>query len=374
VREAALKGCSSAGGRIAACLALAVLAAGPARAQYEDEPLPSWYAGPFLGFAFADADRNATDAVNLHLVAGRVIHDAFSVELSLFATKFGSDAAGGADADLLGAGVDLALGLPARGHPVFLLGAGAAQHDIGGEGRTQAFGTVGLGYYLPVGFGSELWRVEARYHLLLGEHPALPDEDLVEDVRLNLGVLFTFGGEDPAPLPERRPEPPPESRIVAPAPPPAAPLALADADGDGVADVDDACPDTTPGTAVDARGCVKPERVVIRSAYFGSNSSSPTAKVYEVLRQVADAMQADPRMRLEVEGHSDVSGRTGRNLALSQQRAEVVRRLLIGFGVAPERLTARGYGESRPVNDNDTLEKRAYNRRVEFRRLDAGAP
>jgi OOP family OmpA-OmpF porin len=59
---------------------------------------------------------------------------------------------------------------------------------------------------------------------------------------------------------------------------------------------------------------------------------------------------------------------------MSQQRAEVVRRLLIGFGVAPERLTARGYGESRPVNDNDTLEKRAYNRRVEFRRLDAGAP
>jgi outer membrane protein OmpA-like peptidoglycan-associated protein len=155
---------------------------------------------------------------------------------------------------------------------------------------------------------------------------------------------------------------------------PRMPESLRDLERALVHDVDDACPDTTPGTAVDARGCVKPERVVIRSAYFGSNSSSPTAKVYEVLRQVADAMQADPRMRLEVEGHSDVSGRTGRNLALSQRRAEVVRRLLIGFGVAPERLTARGYGESRPVNDNDTLEKRAYNRRVEFRRLDAGAP
>jgi OOP family OmpA-OmpF porin len=373
VREAALKGWSGAGGRIAACLALTVLAAGPARAQYDDEPLPRWYAGPFAGFALADADRNAKDGMNLHLVAGRVIYDAFSVELNAFATQFDGELAGGPDTDLLGAGLDLALGLPARGSPVFLLGAGAVQHDVGGESKTQTFGDLGLGYYLPVGFDRELWRIEARYHLLMGERPALPGEDLVEDVRLSLGVLFTFGGEDPAPQPERRPpepqaQPGPESRFVAPAP------ALTDADGDGVADADDACPETTQGTAVDARGCVEPEQVVIRSAYFGSNSSSPTARVYEVLREVAAAMQADPRMRLEVEGHSDMSGPAAKNLPLSQQRAEAVRQLLVEFGVAPGRLVARGYGESRPVNDNKTLEQRAYNRRVQFRRLDPGAP
>ena len=352
---------------------------GPALAQYDDEPLPVWYAGPFVGYTFADGDRGARDGANLHLVAGRVLYDAFAIEVNAFATQLDSDVAGGPDADLTGAGADLALGLPSAGHPVFLLGAGAVQHDIGGEKKTQAFGDLGLGVYLPFSIAGELWRLEARYHLLLGEHPALPGENLVEDVRVNLGVLFAFGREEIAPEPaESMPPPPAEPPPAAPEPAPAAveppvtPAAPADldADDDGVADAADACPDTTPGTRVDAKGCVIPEEVVLRSAYFGSSSSNLTAIAYTVLRDVAAAMKADPRMRLEVEGHSDMSGPAVKNLPLSQERAEVVRAFLVELGVDPDRLVARGYGETRPVNDNKTLEKRAYNRRVQFRRLE----
>jgi outer membrane protein OmpA-like peptidoglycan-associated protein len=75
-------------------------------------------------------------------------------------------------------------------------------------------------------------------------------------------------------------------------------------------------------------------------------------------------------MRLEIEGHTDMSGPAAKNLPLSQQRADIVKAYLVELGVDPARLVAQGYGETRPVNDNKTLEKRAYNRRVQFRRLD----
>lgn len=378
-------GGSRAGRGVGACFALSVLTAGPALAQYDDEPLPTWYAGPLAGYAFADGDRGTRDGVNLQLVFGRVIHDALAVELNVFATPLDGDVTGAADTDLLGAGVNLALGLPAPGYPVFLIGVGAVQADIGGESKTQTFGELGVGTYLPFSLGGELWRLEARYQLVTGEHPALPGEDLVEDVRVNLGALFTFGGEEAAPAPaeslppppEPQPEPPPEPQPEAPppvaepavpmVPPPAADL---DADDDGVADADDACPGTAAGASVDAKGCVKPEEVVLRAAYFGSSSATLTATAYTVLRDVAAAMKADPRLRLEIEGHTDMSGPADKNLPLSQERADIVRACLIELGVDPDRLVARGYGESRPVNDNKTLEKRAYNRRVQFRRLE----
>jgi OOP family OmpA-OmpF porin len=359
---------------LAACVALSLLATGPALAQYEDDPLPTWYAGPMAGYAFADTDRGAKDGINLHLVAGRVFREGVALELNLFGTQFDADTAGGPDTDVTGAGLDLALGLPAGGYPVFLLGAGAAQQDIGGQSKALTFGNLGLGLYLPFSFGGELWRLEARYHVLMGEHPSLPDEDPVEDVRVNFGVLFAFGREEapvesvpPPPEPQPEPAPPAEEEPLI-APP------RVDADGDGVVDADDACPGTSAGAKVDARGCVEPENVVIRSAYFGSSSASLTARGYELLHDVAAALRADPSMRLEVEGHSDMSGPAVKNLPLSQQRADVARAVLIELGIAPERLVAKGYGESRPVNDNKTLEKRAFNRRVQFRRLDRAAP
>jgi outer membrane protein OmpA-like peptidoglycan-associated protein len=108
-----------------------------------------------------------------------------------------------------------------------------------------------------------------------------------------------------------------------------------------------------------------------RTAYFGSSSPSLTGDTYLLLRELAAEMQADPRMSVEVEGHSDMSGPAVKNLPLSQQRADAARDFLLSLGIAPERVVAKGYGESRPVNDNKTLERRAWNRRVQFRRLDA---
>jgi outer membrane protein OmpA-like peptidoglycan-associated protein len=69
---------------------------------------------------------------------------------------------------------------------------------------------------------------------------------------------------------------------------------------------------------------------------------------------------------IEVAGHTDSMGSDAYNMKLSQQRAGAVRNFLISKGVAADRLTAKGYGESQPVADNATEEGRFKNRRVEL--------
>jgi OOP family OmpA-OmpF porin len=71
--------------------------------------------------------------------------------------------------------------------------------------------------------------------------------------------------------------------------------------------------------------------------------------------------------KLRVEGHTDSQGKDAANMTLSQKRSEAVRAYLIKQGVEPERLEARGFGETVPVADNKTANGRAENRRVEFR-------
>ena len=67
-----------------------------------------------------------------------------------------------------------------------------------------------------------------------------------------------------------------------------------------------------------------------------------------------------------VEGHTDSQGSASSNQDLSQRRAEAVRDYLVSRGIAGDRLTAQGFGPSRPIADNGTAEGRANNRRVEI--------
>lgn len=71
-------------------------------------------------------------------------------------------------------------------------------------------------------------------------------------------------------------------------------------------------------------------------------------------------------VKVEIAGHTDSRGRDSVNLKLSQSRAEAVRNYLIAKGISAERLTAKGYGEARPVADNKTEAGRYKNRRVEL--------
>ncbi len=106
------------------------------------------------------------------------------------------------------------------------------------------------------------------------------------------------------------------------------------------------------------------DTVTLRNIHFLTAS----AELYEAskaeLDRLAEALQRHPRLRLEVGGHTDAVGKDEDNLVLSERRAKAVYDYLVLRGVDPDRLTYRGYGETRPIATNDTPEGRAQNRRT----------
>jgi outer membrane protein OmpA-like peptidoglycan-associated protein len=108
---------------------------------------------------------------------------------------------------------------------------------------------------------------------------------------------------------------------------------------------------------------------------FTSGKSDLLPSAQAKLNDVATALtQQDPDSTMVVEGHTDSQGGEAFNQQLSQQRAEAVRNYLVSRGVAADRITAQGFGLSRPIADNNTAEGRANNRRVEIVVKPKGAP
>ena len=97
---------------------------------------------------------------------------------------------------------------------------------------------------------------------------------------------------------------------------------------------------------------------------FDVGRSSIKSQSMAALDKVAVVLEKFPNIRLEVQGHTDSDGDAGANLRLSQERADAVRSYLISHGVSPERVTAVGYGETRPIAPNTTAHGKALNRRV----------
>lgn len=108
-------------------------------------------------------------------------------------------------------------------------------------------------------------------------------------------------------------------------------------------------------------------RFVTHGIQFDVNSDRLRAESAPVLKIIAEALAAQPALKLRIEGHTDSSGDAAKNLDLSKRRAESVRNALAQqFKVAAERLTADGLGQTKPLADNATSQGRAQNRRVEF--------
>lgn len=181
-----------------------------------------------------------------------------------------------------------------------------------------------------------------------------------------VGFQFSFGpGKAPPPPPAPLPAPPPPAAATpAPPPPPVTPAAPLDSDHDGVPDSVDRCPNTPPGVAVDQFGCPQQGSITLEGVNFATNSDQLTEDSRPILDTVADGLRKHPRLRVEVQGHTDSTGAPKYNLSLSQRRAESVRDYLVSRQVPAQQLVAKGYGQTQPVASNTTKEGKARNRRV----------
>ncbi|HSC68070.1 MAG TPA: OmpA family protein [Cellvibrio sp.] len=172
------------------------------------------------------------------------------------------------------------------------------------------------------------------------------------DLAVTAGLALAFGKESkPAPAPAPIPVP-----------------VDVDSDGDGVLDSKDQCPNTVKGLKVDDVGCPvvleKTLEINLEILFDTAKTEIKDEYLWQV-QKLADALTQYQNTVVLVQGHTDSQGSDALNQKLSQGRADSVKAALITkFGIAPDRVTAKGYGESQPIADNNTAEGRAKNRRV----------
>ncbi|MCP4414110.1 MAG: OmpA family protein [Gammaproteobacteria bacterium] len=234
------------------------------------------------------------------------------------------------------------------------------------SGETQA--VIGLGVKVKMS-DRTFWRLEGNYHSNEGENSILA----------LLG--YEFGGTKPA--------------VVKPK----------DSDGDGVMDNTDACPRTPAGDTVDDIGCTSkvvvtendsdndgvidkldkcpntPANALVNSdgcqkelsktvsvhlkINFDTNKDTVKAEYYSEVERVANFMTQYASTSVVIEGHSDSIGKATYNEKLSSRRAKSVANLLIGkYAITAGRVASQGFGETKPITDNNTAEGRSKNRRV----------
>lgn len=114
---------------------------------------------------------------------------------------------------------------------------------------------------------------------------------------------------------------------------------------------------------------VKGQVITLRGIYFDTGKATIRHESYPVLDDALRVLQANPNVIVEIAGHTDSVGSDAYNMRLSDARANSVRTYLISRGIPPNRLIARGYGESMPIASNTTRNGRQMNRRIEFRVL-----
>ncbi|MEJ5284332.1 MAG: OmpA family protein [Brevinematales bacterium] len=108
------------------------------------------------------------------------------------------------------------------------------------------------------------------------------------------------------------------------------------------------------------------ESIIVPNIYFEFNQAYLRRESLSTLDKIVEKLKKNPKIKLEIQGHTDNIGSKEYNQKLSEKRANVVMEYLIKNGISPERLRAKGFGETKPIAPNSTEEGRSKNRRTEF--------
>jgi outer membrane protein OmpA-like peptidoglycan-associated protein len=160
-----------------------------------------------------------------------------------------------------------------------------------------------------------------------------------------------------------------------------------DTDGDGISDALEVKNGTNP---LDANDPPKPEpkkevelpkpeppkpvaiqaevgkAIVLEGVVFKSGKAEISPESEQILSNAKKTLEDNLDLTVEIRGYTDNVGNAKKNLKLSKSRAESVKAWLVNAGIAPGRITAKGYGDKNPIGDNKTAEGRQMNRRIEF--------
>ena len=343
------------------------------------EETGKWYLNPAIGYQVFDSSRDLEETVTALLGVEKVISPDWGVEFRLnYAEPDNYRDIPARDAEVSAASLDLLRYFGGEGskftpYAAFGVGHADVNYETGAtDDGTRLNAGAGIRYAL-----SSHWslRGDLRYIYVTDHH--------TRDGLASIGLSYGFGGSEPEPVmapadddgdgvpndTDRCPSTPAGVSVNAYG------CAL-DSDGDGVPNYLDKCPNTPAGRKVDANGCEivadAPGSLKVEINFaFDSDVIRPEYR--DELSAVADFLKKAPNVGAVIEGHADSTGESTYNQNLSERRANAVRNALIkDHGIPANRLTAVGYGETRPVASNDTAAGRKANRRVITVRADGG--
>lgn len=377
-----------------------------ATAWAADKTDTRFYVTPMASYGFFDDDvsnqPNPTpdvkvapdDDMGFTIAVGKVLNKYFNAELFYYNFSGLQDKnIQGAETESEGFGI-AGMYFPFRHFiPVYALaGFGSGDFTFSGygapDGKADAdYFDIGVGIVLPIpyidfGYGMRL-RAEYRLRNLDVELLNARDVEFNNGIA-SLGLVIPIGAPPAPPEPEPAPAPAPtdsdndgvmDGSDQCPNTPPGTPVDASgcekpqDSDNDGVLNDADQCPNTPPGTQVDANGC---EVIVLHGVTFHFNQATLTQEAGAYLDKVVQKLESHPSIEVKIVGHTDSKGSAAYNQELSAERAKSVVRYLVEHGIDPSRMTSKGMGESVPVAPNtnpdgsDNPEGRAKNRRVEI--------
>ena len=310
-----------------------------------------WYIAPTVGGYYNDTDRNTNSRqIYYGLGFGKFLNPNVSMEAFVDRTKRKVDAPR-TGADFNNNWASNNVGVSARffagdwnsWRPYAMVGLMGSRHQSRADSGWAPAAQVGGGVSKTVSDSSDI-RLEAGYRYDWDDKTQ-PREDGYGDWFLGFTVIARFGAPAAPPAP-----------IVAPPPPP--PPVIEEVPEE---------PAVVP-VVIDLRGVnFKFDRPTKSETDISASLALPTADSLAVLDEVVDTLKRYPDVRVTVAGHTDSVGTDVYNQALSERRATVVYNYLTSHGIDASRLDGPvGYGEARPIADNDTDAGRAQNRRTEL--------
>jgi OmpA-OmpF porin, OOP family len=360
------------------------------KASQADITAGSFSFTPFIGGYGFEGNENLKNTYTAGLRAGYNFTERWGVEGFFNYVPTEVKDAVDADVKLYGYGIEGIYHLTPEGHfvPFLAIGIGGLRYNVPTDGlEINKFAVdygAGLKYFLTDDIAL---RADVRH--------ILPFNDRYNDLLVTFGITYFLGGKKKEVVTARYEEPAPPKEIVIPPKveePPAlkasaAPVeVLMDSDKDGVPDNIDKCPHTPAGANVDKDGCTpiveqKQEALVVvqkplqekisvaLNVKFNTAKSFIKKKYHNEIKKMADFMNAHPEANAVIEGHTDnvdIFHKPEKNVRLSKARADRVRKYLIEkFGIDASRITAVGYGLTRPIAGNDTKKGRKKNRRAQ---------